>query len=190
MGGWKPLRVCRSSLSSHGPFHVPGSILRPSGFRPRRSIQSFSTVLSRAGGCPVSRRFSRRDFFITKNVLLIKQICFWRVDIVLTIEHTDFARRGRRRNKPTGESSQMPEPRSKPLLSSEARKGRLTVSEAEQVRSPRPKGARRLEQVDYDRRRCRLRCSGKSALESCSAMAHRSRRSGMGRITKSPTVTT
>lgn len=40
-------------------------------------------------------------------------------------------------------------PASKPLLSSEARKGRLTVSEAEQVRSPRPKGARRLEQADY-----------------------------------------
>ena len=54
---------------------------------------NLSTVLSRAGGCPVSRRFSRRDFFITKNVLLIKQICFWRVDIVLTIEHTDFASR-------------------------------------------------------------------------------------------------
>ena len=52
---------------------------------------NLSTVLSRAGGCPVSRRFSRRDFFISKNVLLIKQICIWRVDIVLTIEHTDFA---------------------------------------------------------------------------------------------------
>ena len=53
-------------------------------------------MLSRAGGRPVSRRFSRRDFFISKHVLLIKQFCIWRVDIVLTIEHTDFASGGER----------------------------------------------------------------------------------------------
>ena len=145
MGGWKPLRVCNSSLSSHGPFHFPGSILRPSGFRPRRSIQSFSTVLSRAGGRPVSRRFSRRDFFITKILLL----CNFLLALDLPLCKTDFASGGERHGTaPTGRGPGKV-PVSKPLLSSEARKGRLTVSEAEQVRSPRPKGARRLEQADY-----------------------------------------
>lgn len=77
MGGWKPLRVCNSSLSSHGPFHVPGSILRPSGFRPRRSIQLFHHAFT--------GRWSPRYRAVFPGVIFLYQSFRQKAKLLLTL---------------------------------------------------------------------------------------------------------
>ena len=67
---------------------------------------NLSTMLSRAGGRPVSRRFSRRDFFISKFMPVGKFF----VDYKFPWEYSDFASGGERHRAAPQRQSKVSDP--------------------------------------------------------------------------------